>query len=88
MMKVTRVAEDEERVTLKIEGRIAGEWVAILKEECRRCLEKKGALILDFSELSYIDAAGIQALKTMDRQRVSLIGASLFLSGLLKEAHL
>jgi len=84
MMKVTHVAEDEESVTLKIEGRIAGEWIDVLKEECLLYLEKKARLMLDFSEVSYIDDSGVKALKAMDRKRISLIGASLFLSGLLE----
>ena len=88
MMKVTHVAEDEQGVTLKIEGQIGGEWVDVLQKECKLCLEKKAQLILDFSGVSYIDASGIRALKKMDQNRVTLMGASLFLSGLLKEAKL
>lgn len=86
MMKVTLVATEKESVTLKVEGRIGGQWVDVLKSECRSCLAMHERLILDFSGVDYIDEEGIAALKAMVNYRVTFIGVSLFLSGLLEEA--
>lgn len=84
MLKVTHVAEDDKSVTLKLEGRIVGQWVNELKRECEGCLARRSALILDLSDVSFIDSQGIKVLRAMMGSRVQLVGCSLFLSGLLK----
>jgi anti-anti-sigma regulatory factor len=83
MFKVTYTEQDNTTARLKIEGRIAGEWVNELKKECELCLKKRDHLILDLSGVSFVDEKGIRGLKAMIGERVRLIGCSLFLSGLL-----
>lgn len=84
MLKVTHVAEDDRTVTLRLEGRIVGQWVNELKRECEICLGKRRKLILDLSGVSFIDNQGITTLKTLLSDRVQLIGCSLFITGILK----
>ena len=85
MLKVTHMAEDDKTVTLNLEGRIVGPWVDELKRECEICLAKRSKLILDLSNVSFVDNQGTKTLKDMIGDRVQLIGCSLFLSELLKE---
>lgn len=84
MLKVTCVAEDGKTMTLKLEGRIVGQWVKELREACEVCLAKGSALILDLSDVSFVDDQGIQALKTMLGDRVQWVGCSSFISTLLQ----
>jgi anti-anti-sigma regulatory factor len=84
MLKLTLVQEDEKAVTLKLEGRIIGQWVNELKKECERCMGRGNRLILDLSGVTFVDVQGIRMLRAVCGDQVKLIGCSLFLSGLLE----
>ena len=84
MFKVTCVAEDQDSVTLKVEGRIVGPWVGELQKECDQCLAKRGKLILDITGVTFVDDEGIKVLKSKLGDTVQLTGPSLFISELLK----
>ena len=79
---------DERTATLKLEGKIIGRWVAELEKECKKCLQRKIGLILDLSSVAFIGDQGIKMLQEMDKERVKLIGCSLFLKELLAKAGL
>ena len=85
MLRITRLSEDDESVTLRLEGRLIGPWVTELKRECKRCLARRSKIILDLSSVSFADQEGIQTLKAMRGEHVRLSGESLFLSGLLQD---
>ena len=89
MLKVTCLDSGPGEVTLKFEGRIVGPWVEELKKECEICLAKHARLVIDFSNVSFMDNQGIRItnnlLKKFKEDRVRLTGCSLFLSGLLSE---
>ena len=46
MLRIERLNEDDATVTLKLDGRIVGQWVAILKKECFQVLKRQKQLIL------------------------------------------
>lgn len=87
MLKVTCVAESDKTVTLKLEGRIVGEWIDVLERECKVCLGQRRKLILDLSAVSFVDDRGVKILKAMQGDWVHLIGCSLFLSELLRRGE-
>ncbi|NKE70281.1 STAS domain-containing protein [Candidatus Manganitrophus noduliformans] len=87
MLKVTRVAENDKTVTLKLEGRIVGEWIDMLERECKVCLGKRSKLILDLSAVGFVDKRGVEMLKAVQGDRVRLTGCSLFLSELLRRGE-
>ncbi|MEE8256320.1 MAG: hypothetical protein V3R60_00385 [Acidobacteriota bacterium] len=66
MLRITRVAEVPSTVTLKLEGRIATDWVFLLKRECLRSLHDKQKVTLDFSEGTFIDGRGAEMLKRIE----------------------
>ena len=82
---MTTVREDEQTITLKLEGRVVGPWVAELEKECKKCLLKKNGLILDLSGVSYIDERGVNMIRRFLGSRIQSVGGSLFLKGLMKE---
>ncbi len=86
MLKITCIAEDGESVTLKLEGRIAGQGGDALRKECDSHLARHNTIILDLSELSFVDQHGVDTLKALMSQisqHVQVVGCSLFVSGLL-----
>lgn len=85
MLKITVIAETDETVTLKLEGRITGEWVSEVQRECEMWLAQGRKAVLDLSGIVFVDEQGVEKLKALKRNGVNLIGSSLFLSRLLEE---
>ena len=85
MLKITRIYESSECVTLRLEGRIGGVWIDELRHECMSCLTQGRTLTLDLSGVQFVEAPGIVMLRAMLDQRIQLVGCSLFLSGLLSQ---
>jgi anti-anti-sigma regulatory factor len=73
MLRVSLVVADGSSVTLKLEGRIAGEWVPVLEAECHRALAAQQRLRLDFADVTYIDPAGAQMLRGMRSGDVEIL---------------
>lgn len=88
MFRLTRMAENNESITLKVEGRIVEPWVRELKRECDSSLKERDLVILDLSGVNFIDETGIQNFKRMIGNRIKLVGCSPFLSKLLNEGSL
>ncbi len=83
MVKITHIAQDTTRITLKLEGRLVGQWVDALKSECERYLTRRSTILLDLSGVSFVDAQGLTTLKALRGQGVELGACSLFIAGLL-----
>ena len=83
MLKITHIAQDATQITLKLEGRLVGQWVTALKSECERYLARRSTILLDLSGVSFVDTQGLTTLKALRGQGVELISCSLFVAGLL-----
>jgi ABC-type transporter Mla MlaB component len=67
---------------LVVEGRVAGPWVAELSRAADDLLAAAGSPRLDLSGVSYVDHAGLELLRELDR-RMS-IRASGFVNEMLR----
>ena len=85
MLKITRISESSDSVTLQLEGRIGGVWIDELRHECVTCLTQGRTLTLDLSGVQFVEAPGIVMLRGLLDQHIQLVGCSLFLSGLLSQ---
>lgn len=83
MMRITQVSEDCRRIFLKVEGRIIGDWVWELSRTCKYSLSQNRRIILDMSEVTYIDRHGVDALKRILGNNVQLKSATLLVKALL-----
>ena len=84
MLKVTLIEDGPKTITLKLEGRIAGQWVDELERECEKQLETHKKLVLDVFGVTFVDDRGIRMLMSVGGDRVELIRCSLFISELLR----
>jgi anti-anti-sigma regulatory factor len=86
MLKIT-VEENTDAVILKLEGRLAGPWVAELDRLWEQTLpslaERK--LALDLREITYADASGIRTLKLIYSQTAAAVLAETAWSQYLAE---
>lgn len=83
MFRLTSIVDDGQTIHLKVEGRVVGDWVSELDRVCGSCLSQSKKVILDFSEVTYIDRRGVDALKRVLGDRVQIKGQSLLIHALL-----
>lgn len=84
MLRITKMADGPLLVTLKLEGRIVRDWVAVLEQECLECLREKHKVVLDFSAVTSIDDRGVAMLKRIATEYLQIVSCSLFVEALLQ----
>lgn len=83
VLRVTQVICTAWLVTLKVEGRIAAEWVEVLERECLCWIETGRRVRLDFAAVSTIDHAGVTMLRRFPARLVKIVNAAPFIGALL-----
>lgn len=83
MLRITTLFNVGHNVHLKVEGQVVGDWVPILDATCGTWLAQNKHVLLDFSDVTFIDRSGVEALRRLLGDRVRIIGASWFVQSLL-----
>jgi ABC-type transporter Mla MlaB component len=84
MLKISKLAPADPRVTLRLEGSIAGPWVAEARTACERVLNEGWTLQLNLAEVDFVDARGIALLSDLRSKGVSVLECSPFVAAQLK----
>src|SRR5262245_58082777 len=84
MLRITLEETLRPRATLRLEGSVAGEWVAPLERECIGLLRAWVALTLDLKDVGFVDRAGVEALRRLGRAGVEIRGCSGAVENLLE----
>ena len=79
-MRITITDERPDSATLKVEGRIAADWVELLERECRTLLRQGKHLFLDFSLVTVIDSRAADLLKRLRAHEVEIVNCPSLLS--------
>lgn len=73
MMRITANHDAQPNTTtMRVEGRIVGDWVDLLDSECRSELKRGRRLILDFSGVVGLDDRARQVLKALRGEGVRI----------------
>jgi anti-anti-sigma regulatory factor len=83
VLRITEISESADSVTLKVEGRIVSEWIAVLEQECLKWLRAKPEVLLDFSEVTFIEHNGVAMLKRIAFPGLRLINCPALINMLL-----
>jgi anti-anti-sigma regulatory factor len=83
MLRITRQDHNGDGLTLRLEGRLLEPWVAELRQESLAAGTRP--LRLDLSAVSFLDAAGVEAVRGLLSQGATLGGCSSFVRELLGE---
>ncbi len=83
MLRITRLAELPPQITLKVEGRIQGDAVSLLEQECREQIDVGRRVQLDFADVAAIDRHGIAMLRELPSDQFEVVHAAPFLGALL-----
>jgi outer membrane protein TolC/anti-anti-sigma regulatory factor len=86
MLRVTTNVEEEQgKVTLKLEGKLAGPWV----EEFERCwsstCEKWKQIVVQLAGVTFIDSKGKCLLAKIHSQGAKLVGTGLMIKSIIEE---
>lgn len=84
MLRISTLTESCSTVTLKLEGRIVADWVSVLERECRRWVKERRKILLDLSEVRFVDGQGLEVLKRMQSENLEIINSPVLLRELLK----
>jgi len=80
MLKVTKVASSNSEITLRLDGRVTGQWVELLRESTDSVLEEGMLLTLDFENICFIDCEGIVLIKSLIGRGARQVNAPLFIA--------
>ena len=75
MLRITIANERAESATLKVEGRIAADWVELLEREVQTFLRQGKRLSLDLSAVTVIDARAADMLKRLRAHDVQIVNS-------------
>lgn len=67
------------------EGRLVGEWTALLESECRTLLGRGVPVELDLARVNDIDSQGVDVLRRLRREAILVLGMSPIMLSLLAE---
>jgi hypothetical protein len=86
MLKISQTEPVNHTVTLRLEGRVVGPWVAELRNACEEALTEGWALKLHLASVEFMDAEGSALLSSLRAQGVSLLECPPFAAEQLKAA--
>ena len=81
----TRIADVD---TLKVEGRLAGQWVDELSRAATSARAEASRVVLDLAQVTFVDADGINLLRALRDGGVALTDCSSFVSSLIDDGGL
>jgi anti-anti-sigma regulatory factor len=85
MLRILRNDLEPHRVILVLQGRIVGEWAALLEHECVEVCRSSLRVSLDFAEVVFIDRFGFEALSRLTQAGVRIIGCTPLIADALEQ---
>lgn len=83
MLRITEVTPVNSHAVLRLEGSIAGPWVAEARQACEQVLGQGGDLELVLAEIEYMDSAGVALVRDLRTRGVRIVDCSPFVEAQL-----
>ncbi len=83
MLRIRRRRKRDSTIVLHVEGWITSDTLSILEEECRSLANAK--VYIDLVELGYADGKGLELLRRLQAQGLSLVNVPPLIAELLRE---
>ena len=88
MLKITRVAESNQNITLQLDGSVAGPWIELLRASAESVLAEGLQLTVDLENICFIDCEGLALINSLLGQGVQQVNAPLFVAEQLGNVRL
>ncbi len=86
MLRIVEESMTDSATTLRLDGRLVGQWVELLRSSCEEVFQGDGRLILDLIGVSFADHNGAQLLRRLEQLEVALINCPPFLQEQIKHS--
>lgn len=77
----------KEEITLQLDGRVAGQWAALLRDSAESVLDEGLRLNVDLTNISFIDCEGIAVIKTLIERGAHHLNPPLFVAEQIKKCR-
>jgi anti-anti-sigma regulatory factor len=78
VLRITSSTENNRPTTLKLEGRIAGDWVGELTVTVSMIIGTPTDIVLDMAGVTFVDHAGVAVLRDLQGRGIELVNCSDF----------
>jgi anti-anti-sigma regulatory factor len=85
MLRIVEEDATNNSMRLRLDGRLVGQWVGLLRSSCEQAFHNDGRLVLDLAGVSFADHEGVQLLQQLEQLQVTIINCSPFLREQLKQ---
>jgi hypothetical protein len=83
VLRISRIDHAGAGLCLKVEGRLSGDWVALLEGELAEAARLATSLSLDLAAVDFASLQGTEVLRAARARGVQVIACSPFLAKLL-----
>ena len=83
MLRISRLDQKNAGVCLKVEGRLSGDWVALLEGELAEASRTTASLSLDLAAVDFASLQAAEMLRNAKARGVQVVACSPFLAKLL-----
>jgi len=84
MLRITKIDRKDKSIALKLEGKLIGKWVDLLKETyLTYSSDSRSALVLDLSDVGYVSRKGVDLLLDIQKKGVRFVSCPPFLKEFL-----
>jgi len=84
VLRIRRVDDNPSETTLHVEGRIVSEWVSVLEDQCRHALLAPLRVRLDLAGVTFVDPRGVELLRSLPGERLTVVNCSELVDALLR----
>lgn len=86
MLRIVEEQEINNSTTLRLDGRITGQWVEVLRASCEQFFQNDRRVTIDLTGVTFADQDGVQLLRQLSRQQIALVSCSPFLQEQIKHS--
>ena len=76
VLRITEFDGCDAGAILRLEGRVVAEWPALLEQACSELLRTRYEVSLDLVGVSFVNRAGVEVLKRLNRAGTEILCAS------------
>jgi len=76
VLRITQVEGSDAGAVLRLEGRVVAEWASLLEQACTDLFAQRDEVRLDLAGVSFIDQAGVEALRRLSRAGAEILCTS------------
>jgi anti-anti-sigma regulatory factor len=83
VLKITELSRSDSAITFKLEGKVLAPWVDELRRICTEPPHELSQIHLDLDAVTFLDEAGVQLMRELIRQGITIAQCSGFIAELL-----